>query len=105
MPNVIDELGAKVVGSRYRGEDDQDYATRVLDKLYRTYLTVNASGWTGDQETNEYNLTTENGCAYIARDPGRKTWIYTVIVGQQPWIDGQARYLEKAMQICSLVLS
>jgi len=115
MPNVIDELGAKVVGNRYKGEDDQEYATRVLDRLYRSWQTINASGWTGDQETHEYQLHADTGAAYIARGRDKHNqpqWLYCVYrsnycgKGMSSLVSvGSARYLEKAMQICSLVLA
>lgn len=106
MANAIDDIGAKVVGDRMRGETDEDYALRVLQTLYRTHEALNAPGWVCfDRETNEYTLgsDTYSGLAKIAR--GKGCWKYTAVRDGRTLIVGEARYLEKAMQICSLVLS
>lgn len=109
MANAIDDIGAKVDLQRFKAEPDEDYALRVLQTLYRTYQSVSASGWTGDRETNEYQLVTPTHTAYLMRGKGNtkaRVWIYFVYDNKgQALAEGEAPYLEKAMQICSLVLS
>ena len=101
--NAIDEIGQAVGVTRGKEKDDK-YALRILQVLYHTFKATHAEGWTGDRETNEYALVTPNGVAYIVRDHMLKIWAYT-IVSKGNHADGVSRALDKAMQICSLVLS
>jgi hypothetical protein len=103
MSNAIDDIGAKV--GQVRGQDtDNVYALRVLQVLYRTYQSVNTDGWRCYREENEYWIVVPNkGDAVIAR--GKGVWYYSASINRETVAEGEARYLEKAMQICSLVLS
>ena len=100
--NAIDEIGQAVGVTRGKEKDDK-YALRILQVLYRTFKASHAEGWTGDRETNEYTLVTPQGSAHIARQEG--SWIY-VAYRHSRWVaEGKTQALDKAMQICSLVLS
>ena len=99
--NAIDEIGQAVGVTRGKEKDDK-YALRILQVLYRTFKASHAEGWTGDRETNEYMLRTPQGNAYISRNMEHRRWEYYV---PEHGCKGRTHALDKAMQICSLVLS
>ncbi len=102
--NAIDDIGKKIGVAR--GKDrDALYALRVLKTLHHTHEATHAIGWASDRETNEHILDTDAGTAYIGRDAKAKTWRWFVSVNKKTVAEGYTGNLEKAMMLCSLVLS